>query len=309
MKDTAGLRHTGASFQLFFLASLFLLSLFAETAAACAVTTPYNRTVDEGQNAYYYVRVLNNDHPAGVSIRVEIEQDISDFEVKNQEFSLNYMQYDYTYITVHTDDVKEKNIHTTVHVLEKGTEDSGFTQIQETTFNTTVRHAEKEDAESVIEDDSNLLIAGATLSVAVGLGYYAYSRGLFSFPFVSGYTKLDKDALLKNKTRKLIYTFILNNPQGITFSEIKEKTGIASVNLIYYHLKSLRRYNYIRCVDHIYYPAGTTIKPPLISQIRLALQSGAKNSNQVAVTLKSSRGKINYHMKKHGLVKDKKYKK
>ncbi len=280
---------------------ILVLTLIPLHAEGCEYYCSNDCTVEEGEAAYYYIRVINNDYPLGVSIRIEIEQNISYFEAENTEFHLYLTEHDYIHINVYTEGVREDKITTNARIFEKGEEEEDFHRVGGKEFVTTVLHPEKEGSSGL--DSNNIFLAAGVFSLLTAILFYAYHRKVISIPAIRGYSILKKDKVLDNLCRREIFKIVSRKKSGITLTELRRETGITNINLLDYHLRRLIEHSYVRKVDKLYYPTGVNTKKPFIGRIHEAMDNGARTPTEVARGIRSYKEKVRYQMEKHGLLR------
>lgn len=122
------------------------------------------------------------------------------------------------------------------------------------------------------------------------------------FPLFRLYTRLRRDRLLRNNTRKNIMNLLKDRKHGATFKEIQNEMGISHPSYLNYHLRRLMEFEFVKSIDNHYYSQGATLKRPFITEIRDAIMMGARTPTEVANEIRSYPQKVRYHMKKHGLL-------
>ena len=280
--------------------TLLLMLIIIPQTEGCTWYTIANKDVDEGEVAYYYIRATNNDHPFGVYVRFEIDQDNSTYQARNTEFYLNPGDQDSIHIYVYTDNVGSNRIWTNVtyyerDALEDQYREDGASYIQTRIHNQTVT----ESREHVDRDSGNIFL-GVVAVTGFGIVFsYLLSRGGFPVPVIRAYTRLKKDRILENRVRKSIWELLHEYPDGLKVSEIQQTLDIEHKRLVEYHLGKLMEFDHARKVDSLYYPAGVRMRKPFIQQIRMAMGQGARTPEEIATRIGSYRQKVRYHMKKH----------
>ena len=283
--------------------------LLSQPATALTTTTPHNERVKEGEVAEYYVRVLNDDHPFGVSIRMTVIQEVSRYETENTEFYLYPGQSDTAYITVYTDGVTAENLTTDVIFYKKGEEESEYSEFGARFFTTFIDHPQQDEGSSIASEapaPNVIILAAGGFSLFAFVFSCAHYWKEGSLPFLAGYSRLMKKDVLENPTRQMIYETVCCNPEGIAFSELLEETGIHHKSNLHYQLGRLREFGYVRRSDSLYYPAGASMQRSFVDQIRDAVAAGYRSPHQVASRIGSYPERVRYHMEKEGLWKRRK---
>ena len=156
----------GKSTVLFALLSLLLSIAILGNAAGCSYTKSPHQEVDQGDIAYYSLKVRNTQQPLGVDVRIEINQSHSSYNVENSEFHLKYQESTYVYIYVITD-LPEIDYLTTHYIAhEKNVPEPSYHKETNGDFKTTIIHPPppNRDYHGPSEDNIFLGILGHPLS-------------------------------------------------------------------------------------------------------------------------------------------------
>jgi len=280
---------------------LLFMMCFLPAGEGNTYTTPYNKHVEPGETAYYYVRSWNNDHPIGVDVKFEITQDISHYNSQNMEFHLYPGEQDTMHLYVYTDGVTANEVHTNVTYFERDATESEWRERGATFFTTFIDHPESESSEEREIESGNIFILIGAMGIIGLLLYFLYNRSAYSIPVVRGYSRLKKDKLMENEIRRDIWELLFEYEDGLQIVEIQRELNVKHRRLVEYHLQKLLEYGYARKIDNLYYPAGIGVGKPFMSKIRDAMEEGARTPAQVAKRIGSYREKVRYHMKKNGM--------
>lgn len=291
----------GLLFVYFIFLLLIIVVLSLPTTHANTYTTPFNKHVEPGETAYYYVRSWNNDHPLGVEVKFEITQDISTYNSQNTKFFLYPGEQDTMHLYVYTTGVTADEIHTNVTYYERDSTENEFRERGGVYFTTFIEHPEEVSSEERdIESGSHLYYIGA-IGLMGFLLYIVYNRSAVTFPVIRGYSRLKKDKILENDTRREIWELLYEFEDGLQVVEIQRELNIQHRRLVEYHLQKLIEFGYARKIDTMFYPAGVGVEKPFIRKIKDAMEEGARTPAQVAKRIGSYREKVRYHMKKNGM--------
>jgi len=282
---------------------LVLFIFVAVNSIAVTHSESDNKTVEEGREAYYYVKVTNDDPQRiqGIDIRIDITQDISSFRAQNTEYHLDYGESKYTHIYVRTKSVKENEILTQIVILVREEGQDEYQEEASADFRTTIIHSLPKKDNDEFEERSNIFLAIGGFSLVGLIIYGLQSRKIITLPAMRGYTRLKPEKILENENRRKIFALINLNEEGLNLKEIRERTGISNPNLAEYHLKKLMYGNYVKKVDKRYYPNGVNTERPFVRKIEEAMEGGARTPGEVARRINSYREKVRYHMNKNGL--------
>ena len=282
------------------LAAILLFS--GNLVGGCSYYQSPHREVEEGELADYYIRVRNDDHPLGVKVRIDVNQTIGKFTVKNTEHDLNYGDVGFTYIYVRTDYPFVSQIITNYSGSEKGALDSEYTETDIGDFKTTIIHPPPSEEREAFTDGSNVFL-GISISLISLAAYFVYRFKLGSLPFFKAHSQLRRDKLLKNENRHNIYRTLWENPRGMTITEMGQAVGIEHHSATEYHLARLIEFRYARRVDNLFFPSGIQVPKPIEEQIKEAMESGYRTPTAIARKIGSYRTKVKYYMLKMGLKK------
>ncbi len=291
---------------------VFLILCLGQVSAL-TTRTPSGQTVEEGEVVEYYVEVTNEDHLFGVEIRIDVSQDHGGFETENEEFHLYPGQTDRCTIWVYTQGVKEDEIQTHAQYYKRGSNEDEFSEFGGTIFHTYIEHDQAGDFQSDSgsgDHTSNIMaMAGAVgfFALMVGGVYALKQSGIILPVIIPQYTNIKKEEVLEDTTRRCIYDYLCQNDKGMTFSEIKEGTGIRYKNSVHYQLRRLRQFSYVKKSGKFYYPNHVSVGKSFLEEIQDAMKAGYRTPTEIARHIGSYTRKVSYHMQKHGLWKARPY--
>jgi predicted transcriptional regulator len=290
---------------MYFCLIIFIFSLLIGVTTAVTTSVSNNQEVEEGRDAYYYVKVTNDDqnYLLGMDVKVEVSQDRSFVEGTHTQFHLEYTETDYAHFYVNTIGMGGQRIQTTFTIYVKGQTDDDYSQIANSTVYTTVTRSITSSEEHEFQNRANIFLAVGGVSLLGLIAYLIQSKKGIHLSVIRGYSNIRPERVLENENRRQIFEIIGECEDGIPLKEIKERSGISHSYLIEYHLKKLMDHKYVKKVDKDYYLTGVNTAQPFLGQINEAIQNGAETPEQVAKSINSYREKVRYHMKKHNLLR------
>ncbi len=266
----------------------------------CSYGCDGNQSVDENKTITYEITVTNYDHPFGVDVLAEVEQNYGSYTTSNNPIHLNEGETKIIFVHIKANTTADL-ITTLVFCKERDFGEDTYNTAWSGTLNTTVIHPQKNDDDDFIPspDEPNYFFGIVGLTIIAIIGCIYVKKG-FSLPGIFGYSRLRKDDLLTNPMRNDIYNTVREHEDGIAFVDILRENDIEHKNALVYHLKVLKNRRYIRRVGKLYYPQGVPTRKSFEHQIDEAIEDGASTPTEIARRLGTYRQKVIYHLKKKG---------
>ncbi len=280
---------------------LFLLVIFLlpHQSEGCSYLQSESKTVEEGDQAYYFVRVTNDDQPLGIDISFDIEQSDSTFDVNNDEFHLNPGDWDFVHIYVNTECPEIDALFTNFTAYEKAPTDPEPRIELSGGFKTTINHPPPPPSPDPFIDRPNVFLGVLTVSI-IGIILVWAIKLRYSY-LLPGYSLLKKEGILQNKYRKEIYTVVCEHGKGITQNEIQRSLNYDHHRLVQYHLERLKEHRLVKRVDDLYYSSSLPHQKPFVDQIREAMNDGLRTPPQIAQRIGAHPQRVRRAMKKHNI--------
>jgi len=226
--------------------------------ASCDYNYPGDEYVDPGEEAVYKIRITNNDpinYPAGVTVRTEVHQDISDHHLDHETIHLELNESRIVTVTVFTEGITVDEIVTMVEHYEQGDTETEERFGHTGEFITTIRHTSPQDEGGKEEEESLpvLLIVAGGLSFGAFMVFTVehYKEG--AIPFLSLYSKLKRERILENPARQQIYETLCNSSEGASLTQLQRATGLQHKSYLHYHLRKLMEHGYLKRSGKLYF--------------------------------------------------------
>ncbi|GEM_PF-4404304 len=171
-------------------------------------------------------------------------------------------------------------------------------------YSTREKRAAAEKSDDYYVGGRSPLPPAVFVPIPVLLSYYAYrvwQGARFGLLGVPGYSRLTREELLRNPTRKKILRLIENRP-GINFSSLMREIGVKN-GVLSYHLRVLERRGFVTSIKEggmrRYYPARFHPPEEIETRImRVLLQNPGMTQTDISKHVGVSRQVVNYHIKK-----------
>jgi len=227
--------------------------------ASCNYKHPRNECVGPGEEAVYEIEITNNDfinYLAGVTVRTEVSQDISDYHLDHETIHLEINETKTITLTVYTEGISAAKIETRLQHYEKGDTEDEESESHHGDFETTIDHSQSQDTGGKETEDNFpliLIIAGAGFSVGAVMVFTVDRSKWSSVPLLGMYSKLKREKILENPARMTIYEILCQQPGGATLTQLQRATGYEHKSYLIYHLRKLMEHGYLRRSGKLYF--------------------------------------------------------
>lgn len=226
---------------IFFLFFCTICGHAISVAKALNIAAENNKSTHQGQDVDHEI-VFENDETTHLSVRLIITSEL-EYDVDESMFTFLPTESNTISLTVHVEDDTPPGEYSTLVDVDKRTDPMPYEDYTDIEIITTV-------LPSQASNDGGMSSWGVFLCGLGGLALISYFRPWWS-PFrylpiawVWGYARFEKDSILDNPIRLIVYNTIRENP-GISEAQLVQETGF-SRGAVRYAVYRLEEFDFIK---------------------------------------------------------------